>query len=284
MPILLLSSKETAKCFGKIIGKLTNISSTKIFERGVLDMSILTNTKILIFGSCVSRDVFNVIDQENLDFSIVDFFARTSLASLSCNPVSIDIDLLSIESAFQRRSVERDLNKIFFTFLPNCVFDVLLMDFVDDRFNLLMFPDGSGITESAEFKKSKHVISGGSRQIPRFSKDFFRVWECGWELLKNKLVKMNKLERILINKVYFSTHDDNGKFFKFYAYIDEANKYLENVYNKLQSDLKVEQFVNYKDLEMVSDSSHRWGTSPFHYTNSIYKCCYLYTKNFSNFF
>ncbi|WP_347709876.1 DUF6270 domain-containing protein, partial [Pseudomonas sp. 43(2021)] len=35
---------------------------------------------LIIYGSCVSRDIFNL--EENSDFSLLEYYARSSMASL----------------------------------------------------------------------------------------------------------------------------------------------------------------------------------------------------------
>ena len=44
--------------------------------------------KILIFGSCVSRDILNY-PQANTQLVLVDYYARSSIASLGAKPIEM---------------------------------------------------------------------------------------------------------------------------------------------------------------------------------------------------
>ncbi|HEB9312306.1 TPA: hypothetical protein RZK28_001797, partial [Campylobacter coli] len=67
--------------------------------------------KICIFGSCVSRDIFEYDEQKH--FELVGYYARSSFASLSSNAM-IEQDVLdNIISPFQKRMVLYDMNKSF---------------------------------------------------------------------------------------------------------------------------------------------------------------------------
>lgn len=63
---------------------------------------MIGGVNIAIFGSCVSRDVFN-FDEEN-KFNIIDCFARSSFASIYTSPSDIPVSVL--ESSFQNRQVQ----------------------------------------------------------------------------------------------------------------------------------------------------------------------------------
>lgn len=108
---------------------------------------------VLIFGSCVSRDIFNL--EYSLEFKVSDYYARSSLASLSSEAYENDSALNRISSPFQRRMVANDFSKEILTAgskLEGC--DVILIDLIDERFDLVVFPSGKIITNSAEFSQS----------------------------------------------------------------------------------------------------------------------------------
>jgi len=159
---------------------------------------------ILIFGSCVSRDPFgHNNDRAAHKFSILDYYARTSLASLATLP-SFDIDVSTIPSPFQRRMVERDISKIFLDELGSYDFDILLVDFIDDRFNLLLLPEGRGITDSNEFRTAKIQFNQSEPKRLSFSDDSYRsLWLNGWTSLLESLKRVDKLDNLLINKVFW---------------------------------------------------------------------------------
>ena len=85
-------------------------------------MNERTARKILIFGSCVSRDPFT---DNVFGFKLVDYYARSSFASLSGEKFTSPLDLSLIESKFQRRMIQRDASKLFLEALSLLEYDIL---------------------------------------------------------------------------------------------------------------------------------------------------------------
>ena len=140
--------------------------------------------RLLILGSCVSRDIFEFCDAS--DFEIVEYFARTGLASLNGAPAIDQVALDQIISPFQRRVVSYDMDKSFWTKLESLSFDLLLLDFIDDRFDLMRTKDGGLFTLSNEY-----VSAAGQpprrRRIASTSKEKRRLWLAGWQRLLTEL-------------------------------------------------------------------------------------------------
>ncbi len=61
--------------------------------------------KICIFGSCVSRDIIEY-DMKN-NFELIDYYARSSFASLASSAMIEQSVLDNIQSSFQKRMVLR---------------------------------------------------------------------------------------------------------------------------------------------------------------------------------
>ena len=94
---------------------------------------------VRILGSCVTRDALEI----TTDFKLIDYTARTSLASLATNS-RLDSGILNnIKSTFQKRMVERDMTKRFWLSLEKSQNDIIIIDLIDDRFNLKLFDDNS---------------------------------------------------------------------------------------------------------------------------------------------
>lgn len=89
--------------------------------------------EILIYGSCVSRDALEFDSEKRL--KLIDYFARSSLASSMSNNVINDIPTHNIHSSFQKRMVENDLNKSILAIIKQSKYDILLVDFIDERFD-----------------------------------------------------------------------------------------------------------------------------------------------------
>ena len=229
---------------------------------------------VLIVGSCVSRDPFGHRVSHGGDFAIIDYYARTSFASLACAPVMSGFDLSANASPFQRKMIEHDFAKDIFQALETMDYDIILLDFIDDRFNLLVLPDGSGMTDSNEFRAAKLNLSEYKpRTVKAFTEEYSALWGHGWACFLDRMKALGRSDRILINKVFWSTRDDQGQPLPNPVYIANANHYLTDVYDRIASDLSAVQFVSYGGLDFVASTSHKWGISPFHYIKIIEDTC-----------
>ncbi len=91
---------------------------------------------LLIYGSCVSRDIFNL--EESRDFKLTDYYARSSMASLCSEAYENEEALSRIPSAFRRRMVACDFSKEILSAKDKfAAADVILIDLIDERFDLI---------------------------------------------------------------------------------------------------------------------------------------------------
>jgi uncharacterized protein DUF6270 len=104
-----------------------------------------------IFGSCVTRDLF---DHPALRPSLGHYVARCSVVSAVADPVATDEDSVVVPSAWQRRRVLADFQKTCFAQFAASVLDRLVIDLIDERFDLLRV-DGSYVTRSSAFDAGK---------------------------------------------------------------------------------------------------------------------------------
>lgn len=227
--------------------------------------------RVVIFGSCVSRDVFDFVTTE--DIAIDHYYARSSFASaFSTIPVD-DIFSKSIQSTFQRRQVRADLSKTFSASLRDMNFDILLVDFTDERFPLFQLPDAGIITVSAELHKTNFPGSLNGHFIQSFSVEHFRLWEKGWENFI-RISRANKfLHKIRINCALWSRLTEHGKAFMepyTYNYIATANSYFKKIYRRTMEDVQESNLYRYDNSLFLGKDDHKWGIAPFHYVDSYY--------------
>jgi hypothetical protein len=231
-------------------------------------------TRVLILGSCASRDAFGSAAAPAPGFSVVDYHARTSLASLAAAAPALDVDVTKIASSFQRRMVQRDVQKSVFERLGRVEFDILLLDFIDDRFNLLVFADGGALTESNELRAAHPQLRPQAAcLVEPFSADFEARWEHGWARLWRELGTIGRHEAVLVNPVFWATHQEDGTALPNQPLIAAANRYLAGRYERLARDLPAHQFIAYDRSVFASSSAHRWGPAPFHYTAAVEQAC-----------
>jgi hypothetical protein len=247
----------------------------------------MSGIKIFIFGSCVSRDPFGELTAIKPSIEIVDYYARTSLASVASKKPSFEIDCSHISSSFQRRMVERDIAKSFFDDLKNKDFDLLLIDFTDDRFCLMEFLDGSRITESEELGRLRRsradLLPVNIKFIKPFSDDFFEIWSQGWYKLYNFLLETHQLHKLLINAILWSTIDSDGLLYENSIGINQANIFFKKLYCFLSDFVTAKQFILYADEDLVGDVNHHWGRAPFHFHKKFEKSCLQNILNYTDF-
>ena len=232
-----------------------------------------SSVRLLIFGSCVSRDILNY-QRDNTPLVLVDYYARTSIASLGARPIEMPPAVQNICSKFQRRMVERDIRKDFLNDLAGLQFDLLLIDLIDERFNLYVEPEERACTLSSELLSSGFPgdSDGGSTSYSG-SDEFWRLWEAGWLILVNKLRCLGVLDRLLVNQVFWGSRTEiGGNFLPHHSnsQIDSANQFLDRMYQRIRIDIPSEQFLKFDHGLMTGSITHTWGISPFHYVDAYY--------------
>jgi hypothetical protein len=228
--------------------------------------------KFIIFGSCVTRDVFEFVDKDKTE--LVRYFARSSLGSAYSNTKVENIDISSIESNFQKSIVASDLNKEFPDFLANSEFDYIIYDAIDERFKLLVMQNGSLCTLSNELQQTKNYKQFVKREILSASDEFFTYWEKGWSSLIGQLDAFGKRSSLLINKAFWAKRTISGdNFLPSYTDngIDKANAFLAKLYERMAQDIPKNQFIEFNDSLLIGSDNHKWGKSPFHYVDEYYK-------------
>lgn len=219
-----------------------------------------------IIGSCVSGDPFGPAGHGAGDLELSYFYSRTSFASAVLMPVQIEMDPSLLTSSFQRRMVIQDASKSMFPTVQAGQADVIIIDYVDDRFDLLLGPDGTGLTNSPELKRSRvtHCRTDLARLAP-YSPGFENLWEQGWTMFVRLLTENDMVGRVLINRVFWATHDNFGDLLDGQDRIAKANRWLRSRYDRVARDLKADQFISYSSEHLVADRDHKWGLSPYHF-------------------
>lgn len=224
---------------------------------------------VLIFGSCVSRDIFN--NTNNTDTTIDAYYARSSFASLSSLP-DVDYKIINnIESEFQRRMVLWDMNKNFLTRAPNSPANVIVIDLIDERFNILKKASGSICTLSNEYLKAqKGSLSG--RVINRNSEEKYALWKRGFASVMEKIRNSDTQKKVIINNVYWSRKTTKGEMInnEQSKMIEVANESLQRMYNWIRMNFDYVSFIDYDPDIFRADPNHRWGLSAFHYQDEVY--------------
>lgn len=228
--------------------------------------------RILIVGSCVSRDAMRFAAPPEA-VRLVDYFTRCSLASLASAPLRRRVDLDRLESPFQQRMVRRDHDKSLLGQLGRLDFDVLLLDLIDERFDVHVGPDG-GFTLTSEMRRvDPHAARWPGQTLKSGSDEFMALWCRGWQRLREALHAAGRLERVRLNAVRWAGRTASGGDFGAAhppTQIDAANRTLVAMYGVVARDLASYQLLRFDDELLLGADQHRWGCSPFHYVDDYY--------------
>lgn len=238
-----------------------------------------TPPRILIFGSCVSRDILH--SAENGRVALSDYYARSSIASLGTKPCDMaEARLLRIASEFQRRMVRRDVSKEFLSdALARTDFDVILIDLIDERFDLVELEPGAVATVSGEFLLTETVTQSdrsGERWIRSGSARHRSLWKAGVDRLFEALGKRGLLHRVIVNKVFWATKFADGSPIpnQDATATSAANDLLSWMYAELATRVPADQWITFPDSVLLANQGHRWGIAPFHYRDEYYRSAF----------
>ncbi|GLO14118.1 hypothetical protein PPUJ20028_27000 [Pseudomonas putida] len=155
--------------------------------------------------------------------------------------------------------------------------DLILIDLIDERFDLVALPTGEMITHSNELAESGLLAEegvAGYKVIPQGSFERRELWLQGMHRFLGLLKSLNKLDAVLVNKVYWASSfefDTQSVFPVGRGEIDKANEDLEWMYGAMERVLDSSQFLNFDKALLTADEFHRWGVSPFHYCEMYYR-------------
>lgn len=225
--------------------------------------------RVDILGSCVTRDAFEYSNAK--EYVPVPYFARSSLISVISSPIDILKEGIELESAFQQKTVHNDLNKIFLTHIATSDSLFLLIDLIDERFDVLRYRD-TYLTCSDEYKRSNLPKILKTEALEK-NEDYYRMWEDAAKIFIEQ-IRHRKPKSVILHRAFWKKKyrdiDGTVKEFPDQEKIDKNNRILERMYSFIESisgDLLVS--IQLSD-DYVSDSNHRWGLSPFHYEDRYY--------------
>ncbi|MGG3456041.1 accessory Sec system protein Asp2 [Paenibacillus rhizolycopersici] len=222
-------------------------------------------TRVDIFGSCVTRDVFRVVGVTDIE---LNYHARTSIISQMSEPVQISKDEIVLESQFQKKMVTNDLEKNFIQTLEGA--NILIIDFVDERFDLLKYND-SILTRSVEFVRSGLEEKLPLERIARFQETTFELWGNKADKFIKQILSIVPKDRIFLHEAYWAYEFVNAEGiiekFENIEEIKKNNDMLKRYYDYFK---KLCPGIKVVSGEPVGDAQHVWGKSPLHYTDNYY--------------
>jgi len=224
---------------------------------------------VAIFGSCVTRDLF---EDPLLRANLGHYTARSSVISVVAPPIDIDEDRVILSSAWQRRCVVADFRKTFFTTLTETGADWLVVDLIDERFDLLRGA-GSFVTRSSAFRAAGLDEDRPFEGVPasRVSANGHRLFEQAAARFAQRVSEIVPAERVILHRALWCTrYRRNGAVAPFppdqLAKCERQNEMLNHGYDTLvaafdgrAASIAVDPAIH------VADADHHWQLEPYHY-------------------
>jgi len=224
--------------------------------------------RVLIYGSCVSRDAVEVND----DLTVAAYVARQSVISAMTPPVAVRSGQTGLASAFQRRMVVGDLGSDALKRIgeagPGA--DIVLLDLIDERLGVLCVDGRSYATLSSELRHSTLLAAmPGARRIPFGTDEHFRLWRDAADRLVRELVRLGLVERTGFVWAVFAQRDENGE--PVARYQGKSGPFWDALFDRYYRYLADVGLRHVRlDPDVRTSSAHRWGPQPYHYTQSAY--------------
>ena len=230
-----------------------------------------TPVTVGIFGSCVSRDTFEVLDPKK--YALAMYVARHSVVSTGTDARSHLPDQLNAPHAFQLKQLEMDARGALWNRIDSVVerLDLLLWDLVDERHGYVRFPDGTYITRSIDLLSQPSLSASldAGRSVPFGTDEHFQVWCLAADRFVDGLRHRDLLGRTLVLAVEWAslTTDNEPAPLSMGVHAADANARYVRYYDHLAA----------MGLSLVSvqdprtDPKHRWGAAPFHYEEAVYR-------------
>ncbi|MET3351806.1 UNVERIFIED_ORG: hypothetical protein ABID57_003519 [Arthrobacter sp. UYEF1] len=200
--------------------------------------------------------------------SVLSAFARrpTNLAGASAH----------VRSSFQRRMLEADAEKRLPQDLRSLPYDLLLVDIVDERFNVLSKGE-ERLTDSPALRESDFPanVATAWRRIDSGSDEHFEGWVNALDRMLNVVADLPHPVPVAFLDAGWATTvagpGTDSRLSHAGRTPDAANslyaRYREYFCSRLPEGLIIRPPANVT----ISDPNHKWGVAPFHYVQDFYE-------------
>ena len=219
-----------------------------------------------IFGSCVTRDLF---EDPALRPALARYASRSSLISAVAAPVALDAARVRLDSAFQRRCVIEDFGKRFLAELEGDRLDWLVIDLIDERFDVLRTPE-SYVTCSSAYSSAGLQDGDGFARVRRLTGEAAALVECAAREFADRVTAVLAPERIVLHRAHWMTaYRDGDRVAPFDPdradFAGHHNAALDHAYDVLEQQLGGRAATIDLDGGYLADARHHWGLEPYHY-------------------
>jgi hypothetical protein len=225
-----------------------------------------------IIGSCVTRDAFTA----SLSMSVAYYRARTSPLSQLAQCRQLDLLPPDGNGNFLAKCIAADFRKDILAEIEKVQPDFIVLDFIDERFNLLMRDDEIVVQSDDMVKLGLHKRLLERRFLTIERNAQLENTARAYETYVRLLTQIVPEDRIILHRApnletYINTSGDTVRF---------ENSYQEKVLfrNTLMDSCIAAARISAPEAhvvdvssEMRADENNRWGLSGFHYEPEYYK-------------
>lgn len=229
-------------------------------------------TRVVIYGSCVSRDTFEFLNPDR--FQLDRYIARQSLISAYSVPTAVDdSDLDRLASDFQRRTVRDDFRGSLHHDLMalGAAADVVLWDLTDERLGVWDLGGGSYVTRSVELIASglDRELQARGRLIGYGSREHRTLWANAVHQFAASVRNAGFRSPPVLIAPPWATVDEHGRKVSAVHAPDagRANRVLAR-YVALAGGVTT---LSAPDCSITASSTHQWGPAPYHYADHVYE-------------
>lgn len=148
--------------------------------------SVYPESRIDIWGSCVSRDTLEFMPE----YEVGAYIARQSAIVALCPAAELPVPLDALESLFQRRMLEGDMQSDAGDRIAKHSAVCVLVDLVDERRGVWKFPNGTYLTNSVEAFRTGIDVWGpemDGRLIEFGTDEHFELWKQGFTIVTRRI-------------------------------------------------------------------------------------------------
>jgi hypothetical protein len=222
--------------------------------------------RVGIFGSCVTRDLF---EDPTLRPVLTRYASRSSVISAVGAPVALDLERVRLPSAFQRRCVLEDFDKRFLSELERERLDWLVVDLIDERFDVLRTPS-SYVTCSSAYSAAGLQVEDDFERVRRLTGEADALFEDAVASFAERVTAVLAPERVIVHRARWLTRYRDGSALRDFAadrvdFAEHHNVALHRAYDALERRLGGRVPTIALDDGYVADVAHRWALEPYHY-------------------
>ncbi|WP_353951825.1 DUF6270 domain-containing protein [Knoellia sp. S7-12] len=227
--------------------------------------------RTFIYGSCVSRDTFEFLPE---GYRLLTYVARQSAISANAPATGVLGRMKELPSAFQNRMVSGDVRGDLPTVLERHVadIDVLLIDLIDERGGVIPLGGGYVTKLSEMWGAGGREISAGVPLLAFGSDEHFRAWSGAFEIRVEQLERLGLKGKTVVLRTPWAKLAPDGTPIPIPEWMtdpDTANALYVRYFQRVEAlGLAV---IDLPDELARSPLDHRWGPSPFHYTEHAYQ-------------